>query len=203
MSSPTLTRRQRDIVEFFREYRQRTGISPTLEEIAQHFDVNKVTIFGHVAELERKGVLMRRTPRASRALELVDPSETARNEWMVPLLGSIAAGRPIDVVVGDEAVDLSEMLPRGRDVYALRVRGQSMIEDCICDGDLVLVEKRETARNGEIVVAVLPDETATLKRFYREDGRIRLQPANSAMEPIWLDAVEIRGVVVGLVRSVG
>lgn len=203
MSTPTLTRRQRDIVEFFREYRQRTGISPTLEEIAQHFEVNKVTIFGHVAELERKGVLMRRTPRASRALELVEPRETARNEWVIPLLGSIAAGRPIDVVVGDESVDLSEMLPRGRDVYALRVRGQSMIEDCICDGDLVLVEKRETARNGEIVVAVLPDETATLKRFYREAGRIRLQPANSAMEPVWLDSVEIRGVVVGLVRSVG
>lgn len=203
MSSPTLTRRQRDIVEFFREYRQRTGISPTLEEIAQHFEVNKVTIFGHVAELERKGVLMRRTPRASRALELVEPHETARNDWVIPLLGSIAAGRPIDVVVGDESVDLSEMLPRGRDVYALRVRGQSMIEDCICDGDLVLVEKRETARNGEIVVAVLPDETATLKRFYREAGRIRLQPANAAMEPVWLDTVEIRGVVVGLVRSVG
>lgn len=203
MPVPTLTRRQRDIVDFFRDYREQHGISPTLEEIAQHFEVNKVTIFGHVAELERKGVLLRRTPRASRGLELVEHTESARSEWVLPLLGSIAAGRPIDVVVGDESIDLAEMLPRGRDLYALRVRGQSMIEDCICDGDLVLVEKRESARNGEIVVAVLPDETATLKRFYREQGRIRLQPANSTMAPIWLDEVEVRGVVVGLVRGIG
>lgn len=202
MSAPTLTRRQRDIVDFFREYRELHGMSPTLEEIAQHFDVNKVTIFGHVAELERKGVLVRRTPRASRGLQLVEDPASARHEWIVPMLGSIAAGRPIDVVVGDESVDLSEMIPRGKDVYALRVRGASMIEDCICDGDLVLVEKRETAHNGEIVVAVLPDETATLKRFYREGTRIRLQPANAAMEPIYAASIEIRGVVIGLVRAV-
>ena len=202
MASAPLTRRQRDILDFFRQYQAQHGISPTLEEIARHLEVNKVTIFGHVAELERKGILVRRAPRASRALELVDGASAPARAGL-RVLGRIAAGRPIDAVEDEECIDLAELTSRGEDMYALRVSGSSMIEDCICDGDLVLVERRNTARDGEVVVAVLPDETATLKRYYRERGRIRLQPANSQMEPIYAPSVEIRGVVIGVVRSLG
>lgn len=203
MALPPLTRRQREIVDFLESYTARRGMSPTLEEIAQSLGVNKVTIFGHVAELERKGVLSRAGRGISRALTLVastyhdkSPSRSAS----IAVLGTIAAGQPIETVEVPEAFDLADLLPRGAEVFALRVRGDSMIDDAICDGDLVLVEHRSHARNGEIVVAVLPGEEATLKRYYREGDRIRLQPANQALQPIITDQVEIRGVVLGVVR---
>lgn len=193
-----LTRRQRDILEFFERYRAAQGISPTLEEIAQELGVNKVTIFGHVAELERKGVLVRAARGISRGLQLAEGD--GRSRTSCPILGRIAAGRPLEAVEDAEALDLADLLPPGRDCYALRVKGDSMIEDGIRDGDLVLVERRSEARNGETVVAVLPDAECTLKRFYREKNRIRLQPANAALKPIYVTAVEVRGVVVGVVR---
>ncbi len=199
-----LTRRQREIVDFFERYSRERGLSPTLEEIAQSLGVNKVTIFGHVAELERKGVLQRARRGISRGLTLVPDSyqETPKlSPTRVPILGRIAAGRPLEVVEETEEFDLGELLPRGANAYALRVRGDSMIEDSICDGDLVLVERRTEAKNGEVVVAVLPGEEATLKRFYREGETIRLQPANSTMAPIRTVDVEIRGVVLGVVRQ--
>ena len=200
-TSLPLTRRQRDILEFFKDYVGRQGISPTLEEIAEHFGVNRVTVFGHVAEMERKGVLKRRARGVSRGLEIVDQeSDEANSAPSLPVLGKIAAGAPIETIEEPEQLDLGALIPEGRDVYALEVTGTSMIEDAIADGDIVLIERRETARNGETVVAVLPDGEATLKRFYREEGRIRLQPANSTMEPIYTDDVEIRGVVCGVVR---
>lgn len=200
-TSLPLTRRQRDILEFLKDYVDRQGISPTLEEIAEHFGVNKVTVFGHVAEMERKGVLKRRARGVSRGLEIVDQeSSEPHGTPSLPVLGKIAAGAPIETIEEPEQLDLGALIPEGRDVYALEVTGTSMIEDAIADGDIVLIERRETARNGETVVAVLPDGEATLKRFYREDGRIRLQPANSTMEPIYADDVEIRGVVCGVVR---
>lgn len=200
-TSLPLTRRQRDILEFFKDYVGRQGISPTLEEIAEHFGVNRVTVFGHVAEMERKGVLKRRARGVSRGLEIVDQeSDEANGAPSLPVLGKIAAGAPIETIEEPEQLDLGALIPEGRDVYALEVTGTSMIEDAIADGDIVLIERRETARNGETVVAVLPDGEATLKRFYREEGRIRLQPANSTMEPIYTDDVEIRGVVCGVVR---
>lgn len=195
---PPLTRRQREIVAFFRAYVEEHEISPTLEEIAAQFGVNKVTIFGHVAELERKGVLRRAARGISRGLQLVD--REGREPRTLLILGTIAAGAPIETIEVPETFDLSELLPADKDVYALRVRGDSMIEDSIRDGDIVVVERRDTARNGETVVAVLPDGDATLKRFYKERGRYRLQPANSGMEPIILKSVEIRGVVIGVVR---
>ena len=203
-----LTRRQREILDFFRAYSARTGMSPTLEEIANHFGVNKVTIFGHVAELERKGVLKRAARGVSRGLQLVeDPADSftpsSAHAPSLPIVGTIAAGSPLEAVEDPEQLDLGDLVPRGTEVYALRVKGDSMIEDSICEGDIVLVERRSSARNGETVVAVLPEGEATLKRFYREkgrDGRIRLQPANSSMDPILVDSVEIRGVVVGVVR---
>ncbi len=196
-----LTRRQRDILTFFESYALRNGISPTLEEIAAELGVNKVTIFGHVAELERKGVLQRSAKGVSRGLQLAEPRASARAELTLPILGSIAAGAPLEAIEAPgEILDLAELTPPGSDCYVLRVRGQSMIDDGIRDGDLVLVEKRAEARNGETVVAVLPDETATLKRFYKEGNQIRLQPANETMQPLIVPSVEIRGVVLGVVR---
>jgi repressor LexA len=201
MSSPPLTRRQRDILHFFREYTANNEISPTLEEIAQHFSLNKVTIFGHVAELERKGVLVRSRKGVSRGLQLAE--ESPRERVGVPILGSIAAGLPIETLEDPETLELNEILPSTGEIYALRVQGNSMIEDAICDGDLVLVERRSDARDGEIVVAILPGDTgeeATLKRLYREKGGFRLQPANREMEPFHVPEVEVRGVVIGVLR---
>lgn len=203
MPLPPLTKRQRQIVDFFQSYVEAHAISPTLEEIAKAMRVNKVTIFGHVAELERKGVLKKTARGISRALKLAPsltaPARSARRASL-RVVGTIAAGRPIEAVENPEELDLSDLLPRDRDVYALRVRGDSMIEDSIRDGDIVMVEHRREARNGEIVVAVLPDEEATLKRYYREGDRIRLQPANAALDPIFAPHVDVRGVVLGVIR---
>jgi repressor LexA len=200
---PPLTRRQRQILDFLEAYQAEHDLSPTLEEIAQQFGVNKVTIFGHVAELERKGVIERAQRGVSRALRVLpEPVPQApRSHSSVPIAGTIAAGRPIEAVEDDERLDLGEWLPKDREVYALRVRGQSMIDDAIRDGDIVLVERRQEARNGETVVAILEGEQATLKRYYREDGRVRLQPANASMDPIYVHGpLDIRGVVIGVVR---
>jgi repressor LexA len=198
MTPAPLTRRQRDILDFFEAYARKHGISPTLEEIATSLGVNKVTIFGHVAELERKGFLSRAARGVSRGLKL--RARVPRSGARVQILGRIAAGRPIEAVEDPEELDLQDLLPPGRECYALHVRGDSMIDDGIRNGDIVLVERRTEARNGETVVAVLPDEEATLKRYYRERGRIRLQPANSALDPIYAKEVEVRGVVVGVIR---
>jgi repressor LexA len=199
MTPPPLTRRQRQILDFFQAYSSEQGISPTLEEIAENFGVNKVTIFGHVAELERKGILRRAAPGVSRGLQLVDDGgESPR--LTLPILGSIAAGAPMEAIETQELFDLGDLVPDGQDVYALRVRGESMIEDSIRDGDIVLVERRSHASNGETVVAVLPDGEATLKRFYREKNGVRLQPANASLKPLRVPEVEIRGVVIGVVR---
>ena len=202
MPTPPLTRRQRDIVEFFRGYVEEQGISPTLEEIASHFGVNKVTVFGHVSELERKGVLRRRERGVSRALELVEESSDGETRPVtLPMLGRIAAGTGIEEVPDHDEFDLASLVPSGREVFALRVQGESMIEDAIADGDVVLVERRDSANNGETVVAVLPNGDVTLKRYYKEKDMIRLQPANSTMEPIMVEGdVPIRGVVYGVVR---
>lgn len=200
---PPLTRRQRQILDFLEAYQREHGLSPTLEEIAQEFGVNKVTVFGHVAELERKGVIERAQRGVSRALRVLPAEAPAapRAAGSVPISGTIAAGRPIEAVEDDERLDLDEWIPKDREVYALRVRGQSMIDDAIRDGDIVLVERRQEARNGETVVAVLEGEQATLKRYYREDGRVRLQPANASMAPIFVNGpLDIRGVVIGVVR---
>jgi repressor LexA len=197
--TPTpLTRRQRDILQFFQQYAEAQGISPTLEEVARHFGLNKVTIFGHVAELERKGCLKRSAPGISRGLQVV---RAPSGPGVLPILGTIAAGAPIDALESPEVLAFEELVPPGSDVYVLRVRGNSMIEDSIRDGDMVLVERRNDPSPGETVVAVLPGETATLKRYYPEpDGRIRLQPANASMEPILVAEAEVRGVVIGVLR---
>jgi repressor LexA len=203
-----LTRRQRQILDFFQEYTEQHDISPTLEEVAQHFGVNKVTIFGHVSELERKGVLARAARGVSRGLQIVaqEPSTAPAAESgraggpRVSILGRIAAGAPIEALEAPEELELAELLPADREVFGLRVQGQSMIDDGIHDGDLVLVERRSDAADGEVVVAILPDEEATLKRLYREADGYRLEPANTTMDPIHTPEVEVRGVVIGVVR---
>lgn len=205
MSTPPLTRRQKDILDFFRDYQERQGLAPTLEEIAQHLGVNKVTVFGHVAELERKGVIKKRAKRASRSLAIVGKKTAAApaRTHGVRILGTIAAGRPIATIESEEELELDHMLGRGRDLYALRVKGNSMIEDSIRDGDVVVVERRTNPHNGETVVAVLEGEEATLKRYYDEGELVRLQPANAELKPVRVkkDAIEIRGVLVAVVRT--
>lgn len=210
-----LTRRQRQILDFFQEYTEAQGISPTLEEIAQNFGLNKVTIFGHVAELERKGVLKRAAPGISRGLQLAaeygghaapEEREPLPESGGLNILGTIAAGAPIAALESPEILAFEELAPPGRDVYVLRVSGESMIEDSIRDGDLVVVERRNNPRNSETVVAILDgdgEEEATLKRYYQEpDGRVRLQPANASLNPIYVDQgqLEIRGIVIGVIR---
>jgi repressor LexA len=200
MATVPLTRRQQEILEYLRAYTSEHEISPTLEEIAQHLGVNKVTIFGHISEMERKGVISRAARGVSRGLRVIE-DDPPSPETVVSILGNIAAGSPIEALEHPEQLDLADLLPRGHDVYALRVRGDSMIDDAICDGDIALIEPRTTPNNGETVVAILEGEGATLKRFYREGNSYRLQPANATMEPILVDDVTIRGVLIGVVRQ--
>jgi repressor LexA len=204
MAHPTITRRQREILDFYVAYCRDKRMSPTLDEVAQHFGVNRVTIFGHVAELEKKGLLMRSARNVSRGLSPSDESEElpgCNPLDRLRLLGEIAAGSPIEALESPQPIPWTSFFPDNKDLYLLRVKGTSMIEDHIQDGDLVVVEHRNHARDGEIVVAILPGEEATLKRVYREDGGYRLQPSNSLLEPRYVEKLEIRGVVVSVLRS--
>lgn len=196
-----LTPKQLRIVEFVRDYDHEHGFSPTLDEIAAELAVSKVTIFEHLKALERKGAIIR-TYHKSRSIELAP--ELARDpadDTTLPLVGRIAAGRPIEAIETPDTIDIASMFRLKDGPYVLRVRGDSMIEDSIRDGDYVIIEQRNTASNGETVVAILPDGEATLKRFYREEGHIRLQPANSQMEPIIVPDCQIQGVVIGVMRK--
>jgi len=199
-----LTPRQVDVLVAIRDYRHLHGYSPTMQELADQLGTSKVTIFEHVGALEKKRVL-RRDRHKARSLEIVGdeklPDENRGTK--LPLLGSIAAGSPIEAVENREELDLEQLFSSRNGVYVLRVRGESMIEDHLCDGDYVVIERRETARNGEQVVALLDNGEATLKRFYREGNKIRLQPANRSMEPRIVDAdrCRVQGVVIGVLRS--
>lgn len=200
-----LTERQLDVLRYFRDYRRERGISPTLEEAAAHLGVSKITVYEHVNQLVKKGAVKRHRAKARAVAVLYDPdADTAISAWdapTIPILGAIAAGRPIEAIEDVEEFSIRDLIPRREGYFILTVRGKSMIEDHIDDGDMVVVESRATAHNGEIVVAVIDGEGATLKRFYREeDGRIRLQPANSSLEPTYPPHLEIRGVVCGVVR---
>ncbi|MEW6359802.1 MAG: transcriptional repressor LexA [Planctomycetota bacterium] len=192
-----LTPKQLQIVNFIRSYREQHGYSPTLDEIGNYLGVCKITIFEHIGALEKKGAVSR-TPHQARSIEVVE-AEVGSREF--PLLGYIAAGRPIEAVETPDTLDLSEALVGRKDCYILQVKGNSMIDEQICDGDYVIVEKRKTAHNGETVVALINGEEATLKKFYKEKDRIRLQPANETMEPIYAKDVQIHGVVVGVMRK--
>jgi repressor LexA len=197
----SLTPKQLRILTLIRDYQRKHGYSPTMQEIADAFGITKVTVFEHVTALEKKGLLRRARHRA-RSLELasraVFPDENAR---ALPLVGTIAAGAPIEAIEDREEIDLERLFETRNEAYVLKVRGNSMIEEQIRDGDYVVVERRETARNGETVVALLDDGEATLKKFYKEGNRIRLQPANPAFSPIYVNRVQIQGVVMGVLRT--
>lgn len=200
-----LTERQRDILQFIREFQRERGVAPTHREICDHFGFSSYgTVYKHLSLLEKKG-LIRRDWNQKRGVELVDePAEQSGPPPGVrelPLFGYIAAGRPIDVDVSDETIAVPERLTSRGENYVLKVRGDSMMDDGILDGDYIIVAKRERADNGEMVVASILGEV-TLKRFYHEGERVRLQPANSLMSPIYAAAreVAVQGVVVGLMR---
>jgi repressor LexA len=201
-----LTEKQIRVLRYFRDYRREKGIAPTLDEAAQALGVSKITIHEHLNQLTKKGAIHRDRAKARAVAILHDPDATEerpvpRRMPTIPLVGMIAAGRPIEALEDREEMSLTDLVPTGDRMYLLRVRGKSMIEDHIDDGDLVVVEKRETANDGDIVVAILEDEEATLKRFYREsNGMIRLQPANAEMAPIFTSRVQLRGVVRGVIR---
>jgi repressor LexA len=201
-----LTPKQQKILTLVRDSRLTRGYSPTMQELADELGVSKVTIFEHVEALIKKGAL-RRDANKARSLELTNrcllPDE--QRPTRLPLVGAIAAGAPIEAVEQREFLDLETVFARPRssgDIFVLRVKGDSMIDEHIAEGDYVICRKTDTARSGQTVVALLPDENeATLKKLYKERGRIRLQPANEAYEPIWVDEVAIQGVVIGVVRA--
>ena len=203
-----LTRRQREIYEFIRDFVVRNGYSPSLEEIGAHFGLSSVaTVHKHVQHLVEKGFLQKAWNR-SRSVEPVPDAADELSELVsLPILGTVAAGRPIEAIEDDGATERvavpPEMAGRPGETYLLRVRGDSMIDEQIRDGDLVVVESRKQARNGDTVVALVGGSDATLKRFYRKGDRIRLVPANASMQPLEVHAseVEIRGVLRGLLRS--
>lgn len=200
-SRPPLTPKQLRVLTFIRDFTNARGYAPTMQELADEFGVSKVTVFEHVDALRRKGYL-KHTRHKARSLRLKGDYEFPdERPTRLPLVGTIAAGQPIEAIEEPETLDLEEMFVSPHGNFVLRVRGDSMIEDNICDGDYVIVEKRETARDGETVVALLENGEATLKRFYRERGRVRLQPANPAYEPIYTRDVQIQGVVVGILRT--
>jgi repressor LexA len=195
----TYTVRQRDVLLFIKATLEERGIAPTLEEIGESLGgITRVAVLDHLRALERKGAIKRRF-REARAIEILDRDYAPVRG--IPLAGTIAAGEPITEIEDREEVRLQELLGAGEGTFLLRVRGDSMVDDHICDGDLVLVESVRAARDGDTVVAVV-DGDVTLKRLYREKGRIRLQPANPGLEARTYPAgaVKIRGVVRGVIR---
>jgi repressor LexA len=195
-TKPPLTTRQKEIYEFLRDKILNRGYGPTVREIGAHFGIRSPNgVMCHLKALEKKGLITRES-HMSRAIQLSD-SRQAR--MSLPLLGQIAAGSPMLAVQQDETIDFSSMFT-SEDDFCLKVRGDSMIDDQIADGDFVIVHKQESCRDGDIVVALVDGHEATLKRFYRERDRVRLEPANARMKPIYSSNVDVLGVVVGVVR---
>lgn len=196
-----LTRRQREIYDFISDFVAENGYSPSLEEIGEAFGLSSVaTVHKHVHHLVEKGFLKKAWNR-SRSVEPVEGAGTGLS--LLPLVGVVAAGAPIEAIEDHETLEVPRtMVPRRGKSFVLRVRGESMIDEQIRDGDYVVVESRSEARNGETVVALIGGQDATLKKFYRKGSRVRLEPANARMKPIEVSAreVEIRGVVRALLR---
>ena len=194
----SLTHRQREIYEFIKDKIESRGYGPTVREIGDAFHIKSPNgVMCHLTALVRKGLILRQG-KSARAIQLVDHRPPGAE---LPLLGAVAAGTPIEAVANEDRVNFSDLFC-GPNHYALRVRGQSMIEDHIDDGDLVVIRKQETAENGERVVAMIDNEV-TLKRFHREKGQVRLEPANGKMQPIVVDPHSqscILGVLVGVLR---
>ena len=196
-----LTKRQQEIYQYLKDHIRGKGYAPSIMEIGKHFNLNSpATVHKHLTHLEDKG-LIRKQHNLSRAIEIVEEAGSILSREYV-LLGHIVAGKPIEVLENREVFSL---MPDAadKDIFVLRVKGDSMIEDHIRDGDYVIVERKDWAENGETVVALLDNERATLKRFYREKGQVRLQPANLEMAPIIVKEgdFKIQGVVIGVMRK--
>ena len=198
-----MTRRQKEMLDFLNRYIERKGYAPTIEETADHFGLSSLaTVHKHLSNLQKKG-LVKRDWNRSRALELV-PTEVIVRAMELPLLGRVAAGSPIEAITASETIFVPEDMVGRRETYVLQVKGDSMIEEQIRDGDYVIVENRRTARDGEMVIALLDGENVTLKKMYREGGgQVRLQPANARLKPIFVDQdrLRIQGVVIGVLRK--
>jgi repressor LexA len=201
-----LTRRQRQVYDFIANFVHGHGYSPSFEEIGLGLGLSSLaTVHKHVSNLEKKGLLKRDYNR-SRSIDLLAPrgrmKQAMSAPFSLPLLGRIAAGRPIEAMENPETISLQDFTG-SKDVFVLQVRGDSMQDEAILDGDYVLVEKAPAARDGEIVVALVDGAETTLKRFYKEGDRIRLQPSNAAMPPIVVSAaaVQLQGRVIGVLRK--
>ncbi len=196
-----ITRRQKEVLDFIRNFVERCGYSPSFEEIAHGLDLSSLaTVHKHISNLERKGLLQRSHNR-SRSIDVL-PERKKSTIQDIPMLGRIAAGRPVEGIETRETLSLNDIVDN-KAVFALEVRGESMRDDHIMHGDYVLVEKAQTARQGEIVVALVDGTETTLKRYYLEGSVVRLQPANAEMEPIYVPAarVAIQGKVLAIVRK--
>ncbi len=200
-----ITRRQKEVLDFLSGFTSRNGYSPSYEEIAAGLGLNSLaTVHKHVTNLQSKGLLQRAHNR-SRSIDVLPQRATKRGGGgsdRLPLLGRIAAGQPVEAIETAETISLNDIIG-AREVFALEVRGDSMRDEHIVSGDFVLVERTRTAREGEIVVALIDGADATLKRFYREGTLIRLQPSNAEMTPIYAPAtnVSIQGRVLGILRK--
>lgn len=202
-----ITKRQRQVYDFIYGFVQENGYSPSFEEICQGMGLSSLaTVHKHISNLEKKGLLKRDYNR-SRSIDVLPIKGLFRRqpratEIALPLLGRIAAGQPIEAVENPETLSLGD-ITRSKDVFVLQVKGESMKDEHIVDGDYVLVEKTETAHDGEIVVALVEGTEATLKRLFREGSNIRLQPSNVAMKPIIVPAksVQVQGRVIGVLRK--
>jgi repressor LexA len=194
----TLTTRQRDIYDFIKDKILNRGYGPTVREIGLQFKIRSPNgVMCHLKALERKK-LITREHHMSRAIQLVDQPQKKRTS--LPLAGQVAAGSPVLAVENRERIDFADLF-RDEGQYCLKVKGDSMIEDHIADGDYVVIRQQKTAHDGDTVVALVDGSDATLKRFYKEKSRVRLEPANSRMKPIYSSNVEILGVLVGVIRE--
>jgi repressor LexA len=193
-----LTRRQRDVYQFIREKIRGRGYGPTVREIGEHFEIRSPNgVMCHLKALERKGLIIRE-PNMSRAIQLTGMAD----DEGIPLVGQIAAGNLTEAIEQAERLDLGAFFPAKKNIFALRVKGDSMIEAAIADGDIVICKRARTANKGDIVVALTDEGEATLKYWYPENNRVRLQPANSSMKPIYARNVQVLGIVTGLIRKV-
>lgn len=200
-SRMAITRRQKEVIDFLSSFTQKNGYSPSYEEIASGLGLSSLaTVHKHITNLQNKGLLQRAHNR-SRSIDVL-PARSKRSGERLPLLGRIAAGKPVEAIETAETISLGDIIGN-REVFALEVRGDSMRDEHIVSGDYVLVERTRTAREGEIIVALIDGSDATLKRFYREGAMIRLQPSNTEMAPIFApaDSVSIQGKVLGVLRK--
>jgi repressor LexA len=199
MSLDQLTARQKEVLDFIREKIRGRGYGPTVREIGEYFDIASPNgVMCHLKALEKKGLIIRE-PNMSRAIQLTD---LAREDEGFALVGQIAAGGLAEAIEQSERLNLEEYFPAKKNSFALRVKGDSMIEAAIADGDIVICKKTRVAHKGDIVVAMTDEGEATLKYWYPEANRIRLQPANSSMKPIYARDVQVLGIVTGVIRKV-